>query len=71
MTTPIKDMISGKSIRSDWDALMIRDGVALAIYKVDHPDYTDSDMGMVPLLATVQHYRRLADAAIAAATPNA
>ena len=34
----------------------------MPIYKADHPDYTDPDMGAVPLLATVQHYRRLADA---------
>ena len=47
---------------TDWDALAIRDDMALAIYKVDHPDYTDPHMGAVPLLATVQHYRRLADA---------
>ena len=53
-----------ETVATDPRALAIRDDVALAIYKVDHPDYTSPDMGGVPLLATVQHYRRLADAAM-------
>ena len=47
---------------TDWATLVVREKVALAIYKVDHPDYDDPDMGNVPLLDTVQRYRRYADA---------
>ena len=49
---------------TDWATLVVREKVALAIYRADHPDYTDPDMGNVPLLDTVQRYRRYADAAM-------